>query len=489
MTEPHLLDLLAQRDSHRAFIVDASTTLRRIDVANFAEQLDAALTRNGVGRGTAIAVAMPNGLWLAATVLAVAGFRAVTPLNPALSVHEHVAALTHLGPAALVSGTAGSAAEAAAIANDVPLFRLTIDDGAPAVELVAAGTASAAHHYDDDIALVLTTSGTTAAPKTVGLGMRNLMTSATNVASVLGLSPDDRCLNVMPLFHIHGIVGALLSSLVAGASVHCSDGFNAFAMPAQVAHPDITWVTAVPSMYQALLTRHRAGSPPPGIRLARSSSAPLPPAVWEALEDAWQCPVLNSYGMTEAAHQIASCALPPVARKVGSVGHPVGTEATLDATTNEILIRGGGVIDAYLNPASANADAFVDGWFRTGDVGTIAPDGTLTLTGRLKELINVGGEKVSPFEVEDVLLKYPGIDGAACFAVSSVRYGEQVAAVVTGSVTDADVDQLRRFARERLAKTKVPVTVVVADSIPLGPTGKVQRLRLSQQLGFDEVDT
>ena len=302
----------------------------------------------------------------------------------------------------------------------------------------------------------------------------------------------------MPLFHIHGLVGAVLSSLAAGASVHCAPGFDALRVFARFDAVAPTWYTAVPTMHQAILARaprNRASVERLGLRFIRSSSSSLPPRVMEELEAAFGCPVIESYGMTEAAHQMASNPLPPAPRHPGSVGVAAGPEIAIASEegaallapgeTGEVVIRGPNVTAGYENNPAANAEAFVDGWFRTGDRGTLDAAGYLRLAGRLKEIINRGGEKIGPREVDEVLMDHPAVAQAVAFAVPHARLGEDVAAaVVLKRGADADERALKDFAARRLAGFKVPRRVLFLDEIPKGPTGKLQRVGLAGKLGL-----
>jgi acyl-CoA synthetase (AMP-forming)/AMP-acid ligase II len=303
----------------------------------------------------------------------------------------------------------------------------------------------------------------------------------------------------MPLFHIHGLVAATLSSLAAGAAVCCTPGFSAFKFAEWLGEVKPTWYTAVPTMHQAILMRARAHEAlfrASGLRFIRSSSASLPPQVMAALETAFNAPVIESYGMTEAAHQMASNPLPPRPRKPGSVGLAAGPEvAVMDddgailpqGGVGEVVIRGPNVTPGYDNNPAANERAFTNGWFRTGDQGRLDEDGYLVLTGRLKEQINRGGEKISPLEVDVALLDHPALAEVCTFAVPHDKLGEEVGAVVVpregATVTEQEV---RDFAAGKLAAFKVPRHVVVRADIPKGPTGKVQRIGLAERLGLVE---
>ena len=344
----------------------------------------------------------------------------------------------------------------------------------------------------DDPALFLHTSGTTSRPKLVPLLQRNLLASAENIGRTLGLTRDDVCLNIMPLFHIHGLIAATLSSLAAGASVSATPGFNALKFFGWVDEVRPTWYTAVPTMHQAVLARaerNREVLSRSRLRLIRSSSASLPAPVMVEMEKTFGVPVIESYGMTEASHQMASNPLPPRDRKPGSVGIAAGPQVeVLDeqwqilprGEVGEVSIRGPNVTPGYEANPEANAKAFKDGWFRTGDQGVMDPEGYLRLTGRLKELINRGGEKISPLEVDAVLLAHPAVADAATFGVADAKYGEEIwaAVVLKSSASAAD---LQTYCRDRLADFKVPKAVYIVTELPKTATGKVQRSALAAQ--------
>jgi acyl-CoA synthetase (AMP-forming)/AMP-acid ligase II len=301
----------------------------------------------------------------------------------------------------------------------------------------------------------------------------------------------------MPLFHIHGLMAALLSSLLAGASVCCTPGFNALQFFAWLDGEKPTWYTAVPTMHQAILSRAARNQEiidAANLRFVRSSSASLPPQVMGELEATFRAPVIEAYGMTEASHQMTSNPLPPRPRKVGTVGIAIGLDvAIMDKegnllppnTTGEIVIRGRNVTPGYENNPQANAENFTNGWFRTGDQGIQDEDGYLTITGRLKEIINRGGEKISPREVDEVLMDHPAVQQAVTFAMPHPKLGEEVAAaVVLRDGAEATERDIRDFAAERLAPFKVPRKVLILTEIPKGPTGKLQRIGLAEKLGL-----
>ena len=351
----------------------------------------------------------------------------------------------------------------------------------------------------DAIALILHTSGTTSRPKMVPLSQANLAASAANIVATLGLAPSDRCLNVMPLFHIHGLVAPVLATLAAGASVSCSPGFDALRFFSWLSEVKPSWYSAVPTMHQAILARARRNEEAVQaneLRFIRSSSASLPPQVMQQLEATFGVPVIEAYAMTEAAHQMCSNPLPPAARKPGCVGPAAGPEVAIkDAAGNtlgagaegEIVIRGANVTEGYINNPEANAGAFHDGgWFRTGDQGVMDEDGYVKVTGRLKEIINRGGEKIAPLEIDEVLLDHEAVQQVCAFAAPHPKLGEDVAAaVVLAEGGEASERELRDFAAERLADFKVPRRILFVDEIPKGPTGKIQRIGLAKALGLE----
>jgi oxalate---CoA ligase len=467
-----------------------------------------ARTLNGLGIGVAdrVAIVLPNGPEMASAFLTVGSAATAAPLNPGYRYEEFDFYLSDLNAKALlILAGMDSPARAVANARGIPILELEADPAGPAGEfsirpssLVASLPVASNPPGPEDIALVLHTSGTTARPKIVPLSHRNVTASAVNIRRTLSLTRDDVCLNIMPLFHIHGLIGAVLSSIAAGASIACAPSFDALKFFRWFAESNPTWYTAVPTMHQAILGRAArnleviaAGR----LRLIRSSSSSLPPSVMEDLEKVFGVPVLESYGMTEAAHQMASNPLPPGKRFAGSVGIASGPEiAVMDEAgkilkandIGEVVIRGRDVFAGYENNPEANAKAWSNGWFRTGDQGYLDEAGYLRLTGRLKELINRGGEKVSPVEVETALLSHPLIAQAVAFAIAHPMLGEEVAAAIVLREGETPSEhEVREFVAARLAQFKVPRKIVFLDVIPKGSTGKPQRIGLAKVLGLE----
>jgi acyl-CoA synthetase (AMP-forming)/AMP-acid ligase II len=403
--------------------------------------------------------------------------------------------------ALVVEEGSSSPAIAAAKKLGITVLTLTPDPkrGAGAFNLSGEAKGAAAlpgRAEAGDVALILHTSGTTSRPKIVPLTQANVAKSADNIAATLEFTASDRGLNVMPLFHIHGLIAGLLAPLSRGGRVFCTPGFNALKFFAAMEESNPTWYTAVPTMHQAILTRagHNkdviARHP---LRFVRSSSSSLPPQVIAELEATFHAPVIEAYGMTEAAHQMASNPLHGV-RKPGSVGIAAGPEvAIMDEAgkllgageVGEIVIRGDNVTAGYENNPRANAEAFANGWFRTGDQGVIDAGGYVSLTGRLKEIINRGGEKISPREVDEALMDHPAILQVVTFAVPHDKLGEDVAAaVVLREGITATEQELRAFLSQRIAAFKTPRKILFLTEIPKGATGKLQRIGLAQKLGL-----
>jgi acyl-CoA synthetase (AMP-forming)/AMP-acid ligase II len=348
-----------------------------------------------------------------------------------------------------------------------------------------------------DVALLLHTSGTTSRPKIVPLTHANLIASANNISRTLHLSPTDRCLNIMPLFHIHGLVAAVLATLASGGSVTCTPGFNALKFFALMEEAKPTWYTAVPTMHQTILARaarHAEAIKANRLRFIRSSSASLPVPVFAQLEEIFGCPVIEAYAMTENAHQMTSNQLPPGKRKPGFVGCAAGPEVAVMAPDGrllapgeegEVVTRGPNVTAGYENNPAANEAGFAFGWFHTGDQGVMDEDGYLKITGRLKEMINRGGEKVAPIEVDEVLMQHPAVHQALTFSLPHDKLGEEVAAaIVLREGASVSERELQDFANARLAAFKVPRKIVIVGEIPKGATGKLQRIGLARKLGL-----
>ncbi len=456
--------------------------------------LAAGLAALGATRGSRVGLVIPDGPDFLRLLLAVVRLGATAaPLNPAYTRDELGFYLEDLRPELLLLPAGGLAAARETARSGVRIVDVAGGGGAPVlVEDGAAVTAAAPFEpaAPDDVALLLHTSGTTSRPKQVPLTQRNLVASARTIAGFYGLGPGDVSYCAMPLFHVHGLVASTFGALAGGGTVVVPRRFAPRAFWPQLRRFGVTWFSAGPTLHQMILERVDGEGAPPTLRFARSCSSALSPALMQRAEQAIGVPVVEAYGMTEASHQMSSNPLPPAERKPGTVGVASGVElrildeggAQLErGASGEVAIRGPGVTAGYLDDPQANAEAFVDGWFRTGDRGSIDADGYLRLEGRLKEMILRGGENISPYEIEDVLLAHPAVIDAICFGIDDEKYGERVGAAVV-LAGPAQEGELIAHCRERLAAFKVPEVVHVLEAIPRTPTGKAQRKQVGRSL-------
>jgi len=456
----------------------------------------------GIARRDRVAIVLPAGAEMASAFLGTAAHCCAAPLNPAFGEEELAFSLSDLGASAIIlpereNGVARAVAAKLGIA--VLDLAANATDPAGAVSVVQGSAKVLSELTEppgpDDVALVLHTSGTTARPKIVPLTQRNLSASANSIAESLALTDRDRGLNVMPLFHIHGLVAGILAPIHAGGSVVCPAGFDPDTFFDCAAAYQTSWYTAVPTIHRAILsTGRRRDAPVDGyrFRFVRSSSSPLPPPLMTGLSEFFAAPVVEAYGMTEAAHQITCNPVTSGDQRPGSVGLPALTEVrVVDAQgtplptgeLGEIAIRGDNVTRGYEGDAAVGEEAFFAGWFRTGDEGRFDESGYLYLTGRLKEIINRGGEKVSPREVDDVLSEHPAVRQAVTFPVAHETLGEDViAAVILEPDSVVTEDLIRGYCFDRMADYKVPTRIVFVDAIPVGATGKLQRFAMAEML-------
>ena len=466
----------------------------------FNEKISRQLAATNIINSDRAAIVLPNGPLMASSFLSISSYMSAAPLNPSYKQEEFEFYLDDLKPKfLLVEPNSKSLAVIAAKNLNIPVFEMRISDNQPlgTFELFDKET-DYKNPNDYDEALVLHTSGTTSRPKIVPLSNLNIFTSAVNISKSLKLTADDHCLNIMPLFHIHGLIAVLSASAKVGASVCASNGFNALKFLDLAETQNITWYSGVPTMHQAILLRAQKNSDKAkklNLRFIRSSSASLPPAIFEQLNDIFQTPVIEAYGMTEATHQMTSNPLPPAIQKPGLVGMPAGPELCIMNDKNEklpqgeigeICIKGDNVTNGYENNPEANKQSFVNDWFRTGDEGFFDEDGYLKISGRLKEIINKGGEKISPLEVDNILMDFPPIDQALCFGYKDKMLGEDIAvAIKLKENKSCTEDDIKSYANEKLAKFKIPKKIFIVEDIPKGATGKLQRIGLAKKFGLE----
>jgi acyl-CoA synthetase (AMP-forming)/AMP-acid ligase II len=500
-TQPmNIFDLISGDADKLAVVAPEQSGLTYAQLRQNLAKLIGQLHSVGLGTGDRIAIAMPNGIPMVLTFLAAALTGTAAPLNPKYKQDEFGFYYADIQAKALITLPEGTDAAIAAAPPEMLLISATVQPDNSLDLRLARGTAPAKNTPlpgGNDVAMILHTSGTTSRPKRVPLRHRNLIASVQNIISAYAYSDQDTTLCLMPLFHIHGLVGCLLATLASGGTLVCPNGFNALEFWKLVDTYKPTWYSAAPTMHQMILSRVSrnpeivAANP---FRFIRSSSAALPLVIIEQLEIALNTPVIESYSMTEAAHLMATNPLPPKLRKPGTVGYGFGVEVAImdeagtllpPGSLGEVVVKGANVIDGYENNPQANATAFVNGWFRTGDQGVMDADGYLRLTGRLKELINRGGEKISPLEVDDALLRHPAVAEALAFAVPHPSYGEDIqAAVVLKPKAEVSEKALQAHCAGMLADFKIPAKIHFLSELPRGATGKLQRLNMANVLGL-----
>jgi len=492
-----LLSAISRVDpAHAALMAPGGPTVTYGSLHEQVERLAGYLQRAGISRGDRIAMVLPNGIEAVVGFLAAATAGTAAPLNPGYKLEEFQFYLSDTKAKALIVPAGGAEQARQAAGPETLLIECGIDVGG-SVQFVTPGQVRSLGELDpsssEDVALVLHTSGTTSRPKRVPLKHANLVASACNIARSYALTSADVSMCVMPLFHVHGLVGSILSSLLVGAAVVVPPGFNALSFWPMVQAHRATWYSAVPAIQQMLLARMREGIRPAGadgLRFIRSCSSALAPATMAEIERRFGVPVLEAYGMTEASHQIATNPLPPAERKPGTVGLGSNVEiGVMDKegrllppeAQGEVMIRGANVISGYEDNPEANLSSFVNGWFRTGDEGILDRQGYLKLVGRIKELIVRGGEKIAPLEIDQVLQLHPAVAEVATFGVPHRIYGEEVAAAVElrAPATEAE---LLAYCRDHLADFKCPKKIYIVERIPRTATGKIQRKTIAQKL-------
>lgn len=467
----------------------------RINYQSLRDQVMAmaeALAGAGIRPGDRVASVLPNGPATIVCFLAASIAGTAAPLNPAYKFEEFCFYLEDTNARLLLTPPDGAEeAQRAAAQMKIPVYAVETD-ASGVVKMVGSpkkGTVSMPK--PDDIALVLHTSGSTGRPKRVPLKHRNLAISTGNIAETYKLTPEDISLCVMPLFHVHGLVASTLSTFRTGGTVVVPERFNPMSFWRTVRDYKPTWYSCVPTIHQ--LSVARLNERPQGVeslRFVRSCSSALSPTLMQKIEGLIGVPVLEAYGMTEASHQMCSNPLPPRPHKGGSVGPGTGVQVSImdDAGNHlpsgelgEVVIKGPNVIEGYENNPEANAKSFTNGWFRTGDRGLLDSEGYLHLKARIKELINRGGEKIAPLEIDEVLLTHPSVAEAVAFGMPHPTWGEEVAVAVVLKEPQNE-GALIEHCKKHLADFKVPKKVVIVEKIPRTATGKIQRRAVAEAL-------
>ncbi len=504
LTTSGLVEKWSARSADSPAIIDTSgMVISYRDLSGIISSWKQALIRQGIGNGSRVAVVLPNGSDMATTFLGITAVATCAPLNPYYSRDEFFFYLQDSGCVGLLVGdSCPIAAEEAAQDLGIPCYKLRpIKEVLSGVSPVYGEVHShnpmippvVPDSHPEDSAIILHTSGTTGKPKRVPLRQDRICRNAAAIAGTLHLTPADRCLNLMPLFHVHGLVGCLLATIYSGGAIITTPGFQPDKIAGWLRDLEPTWLSAVPAIHHSLLrvvgnyeeiTHH--------LRFIRSCSAPLPPSLLQDMEERFKVPVIEAYGMTEASHQIASNPLPPASHKPGSVGIPTGYTIRIQdrrgqecdpGMRGEVWICGENLFSGYEDNPDANSEDFMSGFFRTGDEGYVDPEGYLFLTGRLKELINKGGEKVAPREIEEVFLHYAGVDQAVAFGIPHKELGEDIGLILVPSPGyELAIANLKQHALQHLAHWKVPSKIKIMDEVPKGPTGKVRRRDLAALL-------
>ena len=488
-----------QNDNNTALTSESNSKLSYENLKSFTDNIARQLAGNEISNKDRAAIVLPNGPFMASSFLAISSYMSAAPLNPAYKADEYEFYLKDLSPKiVIVEPNSKNNVIEVAKKLKIPVCEIKIQkDSPPGLFDLFDKTSQYSLPEENDEALVLHTSGTTSKPKIVPLTNKNIFSSAINISKSLELSEIDHCLNIMPLFHIHGLIAIIAASMKVGASVCASNGFNAIKFLEIAKSEKITWYSGVPTMHQAILLRAEKKlelAKNLKLKFIRSSSASLPPAVFEKLNNVFKCPVIEAYGMTEATHQMTSNPLPPKIQKPGFVGIPAGPDVCImddadkilnQGETGEVCIKGNNVTLGYDNNPEANKKSFSNGWFRTGDQGYFDQDGYLKISGRLKEIINKGGEKISPLEVDNILMDHPLIEQAVCFGYEDKMLGEEIAAaiIVKEGQNCSEMD-VKNYAEEKLAKFKIPKKIFFVNEIPKGATGKLQRNVLAKNFGL-----
>ena len=488
-----------QNDNNTALTSESNSKLSYENLKSFTDNIARQLAGNEISNKDRAAIVLPNGPFMASSFLAISSYMSAAPLNPAYKADEYEFYLKDLSPKiVIVEPNSKNNVIEVAKKLKIPVCEIKIQkDSPPGLFDLFDKTSQYSLPEENDEALVLHTSGTTSKPKIVPLTNKNIFSSAINISKSLELSEIDHCLNIMPLFHIHGLIAIIAASMKVGASVCASNGFNAIKFLEIAKSEKITWYSGVPTMHQAILLRAEKKlelAKNLKLKFIRSSSASLPPAVFEKLNNVFKCPVIEAYGMTEATHQMTSNPLPPKIQKPGFVGIPAGPDVCImddadkilnQGETGEVCIKGNNVTLGYDNNPEANKKSFSNGWFRTGDQGYFDQDGYLKISGRLKEIINKGGEKISPLEVDNILMDHPLIEQAVCFGYEDKMLGEEIAAaiIVKEGQNCSEID-VKNYAEEKLAKFKIPKKIFFVNEIPKGATGKLQRNVLAKNFGL-----
>jgi acyl-CoA synthetase (AMP-forming)/AMP-acid ligase II len=510
-----IADLVAMAATNRPEAPALVITADRIpvsygDLVRLVDDLAGQLKQGGLLPGDRVALrAGSNAEFVVGLLAASRAELIVVPLDPALPVSEQRVRGEAAGArVVLVDSEGPDDRQGPSLRSWSIAVTVGRDGAAPAVHLDAATAPSQAPSTPEglrhDDAMIMFTGGTTGVPKMVPWTHANIARSARAIIAGYRLGPQDATVAVMPLYHGHGLLAALLSTLASGGRVllPARGRFSAHTFWDDIDAVRATWYTAVPTIHQILLERAKtdeSGRKPAALRFIRSCSAPLTPETAQALQDEFSTPLVCAFGMTEATHQAATTGIEridndqTITATTGLVGRSTGPEISIVGSdgrpvaadvVGEVWLRGPTVVRGYLGDPAITAANFTDGWLRTGDLGTLSLTGDLTIRGRIKELINRGGEKISPERVEAVLASHPDVLEVAVFGFPDKLYGETVAAVIVprGSASPAPAE-LAEFCRDRLAAFEVPANFMEASALPHTAKGSLDRRAVAQQFG------
>jgi acyl-CoA synthetase (AMP-forming)/AMP-acid ligase II len=464
------------------------------ELALACRRIGALLRAQGLRPGDTVSVVSPNGLQTVRLLLGAmhGGFR-VNPVNLLSQPDQMRYVLAHSDcKLVCVAPEWEQRVRGLLPALERPVALIVADPDATHLpsEPDAADTTAPLAPTPEAPALLMYTSGTTGKPKGVLLTHANLAANAHAISAEHGLTPDDRVLAVLPLYHINAFAVTMLAPLAHGGSLAMPPKFSAARFWDQAAQTDCTWINVVPTIVSYLLE----GPAPPHeqtarIRFCRSASAALPPEHLRAFERKFGIGIIETMGLTETVAPSFSNPLAATQRKLGSVGRASGCEARVvdanlvpvaDGVTGEIVIRGPNVMRGYYKDDEATRAAFTpDGWLRSGDLGHRDADGFFFVTGRIKELIIKGGENIAPREIDEALLAHPAVLEAAAVGIPDKHYGQEImACMVLREGCSCGEDELRDFCIEHLGPFKTPKLFRFVRELPRGPSGKVQRLKL-----------
>jgi len=449
----------------------------------------------GFLRGDVIGLCMPNGPEMALTMLGCSMHCTVAPIDPTFSAQELSATLKRFGARGVIAATATSSVAEAAAQLDIPLVTSPLMSTGPIGRSKEISTKSAlmAPVTEDHVMILLQTSGTTGLPKRVPLRPRNIGGQARNMSESMGLVGGDTSLVMMPLFHMHGF-SCVTASLWSGGTSLCTPGYDPSRFFGWLTGLKPTWYSAVPTVHAdvlSVLSRQPARSNGHALRFVRSLSAALPDDVRNGTERVLGVAVVEHYGLSEA---LSPLTIKEATTAPGAVGKPYRCEIRIvdeqgmpvaDGTEGEVLVQGEVVISGYMEDEEVNRASFQGQWLRTGDLGRIDANGNLYITGRIKEIINRGGEKVSPIEVESVIAQFPGVGSVAVFGIPHATLGEDVGMAYTVNGSIPIESEMRRWLQGRLAPHKIPKRFIRVDELPKTATGKVKRAQLAALLGVD----